>query len=167
MEIRTPLLLSYQREQNPPLSNSHFMFGAGERKAISLCQACHTFAHKCSFAIIEWTCTSALLHPPRNSRSQYGNGAIFPCFVPSLVKALHPLQEEGNFGKEFSRVTKSTFSLSFVVLLVLKPFCPENNTLQSYFLLLPSTVLSPALRIIVGHFNIRGHTVAAENLSVM
>ena len=112
MEIRTPLLLSCQNEQNPPLSNSHFMFG-GERKAISLCQACHTFAHKCSFAIIEWTCTSALLYPPRNSRSQYGNGAMFPCFVPNLVKALHPLQVEGNFGKEFSRVTKSTFSPLF------------------------------------------------------
>ena len=112
MEIRTLLLLSCRNEQNPPLSNSHFMF-EGERKAISLCQACHTLAHKCFFAIIEWACTSALLYPPRNSRSQYGNGAILPCFVPNLVKALHPLQAEGNFGKEFSRVTKSTFSPLF------------------------------------------------------
>lgn len=59
----------------------------------------------------------------------------------------------------FSPRQQKVLSLhSFVVLLDLKTFCPENNTLQSYFMFLLSTVL----RIIGRHFNASEHGTAVN-----
>lgn len=48
----------------------------------------------------------------------------------NIVKALHPFQVEGSFGKEesfFSRVTKSTFSLLFCCAVRFETLLPREQ----------------------------------------
>lgn len=167
MGIRTLLLLSCQNEQIPLYQIVILCLG-GKEGYVPFLSMPYTFAGKCFFPIIGWMCTSTLLYPPRNSRSWHENGAIFPCSVfQPCKKSSSSFPSRGEFLAKNSPGWQKVLSLhSFVVLLDLKPFCPGNNTLQSYFMLLLSTVLSPALRIIGRHFNTR-EPVAAVNLSLM
>lgn len=159
--------MSCQNEQMPLYQTVILCLaaGAGERKLYAFSKH-HAFAGKCFFPITEWTCTSALLYPPRHSMPWHGNEAIFPCsLISNFVKALHPFQEEGSFGKEFSRVTRSTFSALFCCAVWFETLLPWEQGTAELLSVAAFHQVSPALRTIGRHFNVRPVSTIRPTLS--